>query len=109
MFKKIGNMFLLFSLVLSLLLCTSCGKHEAEGGAVGAGAGAVVGAEVSGKNNKGLGALIGAITGNYFGRKIGRNEDKHEAQAKENNQKIRLGKRQTHKRSDRCGYIHPLS
>jgi len=74
--------------VAYLLICTSCGKHEASAGAVGAGAGAVLGAEVSGKNDKGLGALVGAITGNYLGRKIGRIADQQEEQEAQTNRQL---------------------
>ena len=75
MFKNTKNVLkyvsFVFVSVAYMLLCTSCGKHEASAGAVGAGAGAVVGAEVSGKKNKGLGALVGAITGTLLPQILG--------------------------------------
>lgn len=71
----------------SLLLFTSCGKHETAGGTVGAATGAVMGSAVAGKKSKGTGALLGALIGNYIGREAGRSEDEKE-QRKEQTEKL---------------------
>jgi len=67
-----------FSLFGLLFLLPSCGKHEADGGAVGAASGAVVGRAVSGKRSKGTGTLVGALVGNIIGRQAGKALDEEE-------------------------------
>jgi len=69
------HIFFITLCMSSLLMMTSCGKHETEGRTIGTVAGATIGTVLSGGNSKGDGAVLGALIGNYIGGEYGRAQD----------------------------------
>lgn len=68
----------LCALLCVVMVISSCGKHEADGGVMGAATGALIGSSVSKNKDSAKGALIGGLIGNTIGRSIGRAADDEE-------------------------------
>lgn len=87
--KKSLSIYALAFLLITTLIFSGCGKHEARSGAVGAIAGGAIGNIATGGRSKGVGTLAGAALGGLIGSCIGQdadeevNQERMERRAKE--------------------------